>query len=100
MYESIDNELMGRKALNTYLMESLIRASSVGLNVDVHFIPMKPNYKQFPDIIECLKMAKIKNISILNFVPQGRGLENKQELMLSETELREFEKIINKEKEH
>lgn len=98
--ESIDNELMGRKALNTYLMESLIRASSVGLNVDVHFIPMKPNYKQFPDIIECLEMAKIKNISILNFVPQGRGLENKQELMLSETELREFEKIINKEKEH
>ena len=98
--ESIDNELMGRKALNTYLMDSLIRASIVGLNVDVHFIPMKPNYKQFPDIIECLQIAKVKNISILNFVPQGRGLENKRELMLNETELREFGEILKKEKEH
>ena len=97
--ESIDNELMGRKALNTYLIDSLIRASNVGLNVDVHFIPMKPNYKQFTDIIECLEIAKIKNISILNFVPQGRGLENKQDLMLNETELREFSEILKKEKE-
>ena len=49
----IDNQLMGRKGLNTYLMDSLIRARIVGLNVDVHFIPMKPNYREFPDIIEC-----------------------------------------------
>lgn len=34
---------------------------------------IKPNYKQFPDLIECLEIAEIKNISILNFVPQGRG---------------------------
>ncbi len=98
--ECIDNELMGRKALNTYLIDSLIRASDVGLNVDVHFIPMKPNYKQFPDIIECLEVSGIKNISILNFVPQGRGLENKEELMLNEAELREFSEILKREKEH
>ena len=95
--ENVDNELMGRKQLNTYLMDSLIRASSIGLNVDIHFIPMKPNYKQFPDILECLEIAKIKNISILNFVPQGRGLENKKELMLSQMELKEFGEILNKE---
>ena len=71
-----------------------------GLNVEVHFIPMKPNYRQFPDIIECLEMSEIKNISILNFVPQGRGLEHKQELMLNETELKEFGEILKREKEH
>ena len=98
--EEIDNDLMGRKALNTYLMDSLIRASRVGLDVDVHFIPMKPNYRQFPDILECLEMAGVKNISILNFVPQGRGLENKQELMLDETELKEFGEILKREKEN
>ena len=96
--EEIDNELMGRKALNTDLMDSLIRASRVGLDVDVHFIPMKPNYRQLPDILECLEMAGVKNISILNFVPQGRGLENKQELMLDETELKEFGEILKREK--
>ena len=98
--EEIDNELMGRKALNTDLMDSLIRASRVGLDVDVHFIPMKPNYRQFPDILECLEMAGVKNISILNFVPQGRGLENKQELMLDETELKEFGEKLKREKEN
>ena len=88
--EEVDNELMGRKKLNTYLMESIIRAKTAGLNVDVHFIPMKPNYREFPDIIECLEIAGVKNISVLNFVPQGRGKEYQEELMLSQEELREF----------
>ena len=98
--ETTDNELMGRKGFITYLMDSLIRASGVGLNVDVHFIPMKPNYRQFSDIIECLEMSGIKNISILNFVPQGRGKDNKEGLMLSQEELKEFSEILRKEKEH
>lgn len=98
--EEIDNELMGRKGLNTYLMSSLIRARKAGLDVDVHFIPMKPNYREFPDIIECLEMANIQSISILNFVPQGRGRENKEELMLNEQELKEFSEILDKEKEN
>ena len=98
--QDIDNELMGRKDLNTYLMDSLIRARIVGLNVDVHFIPMKPNYKEFSDIIECLEIANVKNISVLNFVPQGRGNENRKDLMLSQEELKEFSEILKKEKEH
>lgn len=98
--ETTDNELMGRKGLITCLMDSLIRASRTELNVDVHFIPMKPNYRQFSDIIECLEISGVKNISVLNFVPQGRGRENKDELMLSEEELKEFSEILKKEKEH
>lgn len=98
--ETTDNELMGRKSFITYLMDSLIRASKVGLNVDVHFIPMKPNYRQFSDIIECLEISGVKNISVLNFVPQGRGRDNKEELMLSQEELKEFSEILRKEKEH
>ena len=61
---------------------------------------MKPNYRQFSDIIECLEIANVKNISVLNFVPQGRGRDNKEELMLSEEELKEFSEILKREKEH
>ena len=93
--ETTDNELMGRKSLMTCLMDSLIRARTAGLNVDVHFIPMKPNYKQLPDIMDCLEIAGVRNISILNFVPQGRGRENKEELMLNDEELKEFSTILN-----
>lgn len=98
--EEIDNEIMGRKEINTYSMTSIIRAKSAGLNVDVHFIPMKPNYREFPDIIECLKIAGVTNISVLNFVPQGRGKEYREELMLNQEELREFSEILKKEKEN
>ena len=38
--------------------------------------------------------------SVLNFVPQGRGREYKDELMLSQEELKEFAEILNREKEH
>lgn len=94
---AIDNELMGRKNLNHYLFTSLIRAAMSGLNVDVHFIPMKPNYKEISDILESLEMVNVKNISILNFVPQGRGKENKTQLMLTENELKEFFEILKTE---
>ena len=97
--EETDATVMGRKGLYTYLMDSLIRAKGRGLNVDVHFIPMKPNYRELPDIMECLEIAGVENISILNFVPQGRGRVNKEELMLSDEELREFSTILNKAKD-
>ena len=50
--EQTYNQLMGSKELFGKVSLSMIRANSVGLNVDVHFVPMKPNYKQFPDILE------------------------------------------------
>lgn len=98
--EELDNNLMGRKNLYTCLMDSVIRAKSVGLNIDIHFIPMKPNYRQFPEILGFLELARIPNISILNFVPQGRGRVNKEELMLSDEEMKEFAQIIQNAKPH
>lgn len=90
-----DEFLMGRnRQKHICLMNSLINASCVGIETDVHFIPMKPNYKEIGDILELLEIAKIKNISILNFVPQGRGLKNVDTLMLSDSELREFMMLL------
>jgi len=94
-----DEFLMGRnRQKHICLMDSLINASCVGIETDVHFIPMKPNYKEIGDILELLEIAKIKNISILNFVPQGRGLTNVKELMLSKEELQEFMDLLNQNK--
>lgn len=72
---------------------SIIRAAVVGLDTDVHFVPMKLNYKELPDLIEILNIAEINNLSLLNFVPQGRGEINKEELMMSEDEIKEFAAI-------
>lgn len=97
-YEYItDHMLMGRdEEARIALLDSLFNASAVGLYIDVHFIPMKPNYKEIGDILEMLEIVQIKNISILNFLPQGRGKINKEDLQLSEEEFNEFFKILNK----
>ena len=93
--EETDHSLMGRKEENRQaLLNSMITASLLGLEVDVHFVPMKPNYKEIKDILEMLEIAEIKNISILNFLPQGRGKLHEKELQLSEEEKQEFFQIL------
>lgn len=93
--EQTYNHLMNTKELFGKVSFSMIRAVSSGLATDVHFVPMKPNYRQFPDVLEELDIIGISSISILNFVPQGRGLLNREELMLSNEEMREFANIFN-----
>ncbi|HAB65836.1 MAG TPA: hypothetical protein DCE23_00565 [Firmicutes bacterium] len=86
------NDLMG--STNFDLVESsMIRASVVGLNCDAHFVPMKKNYKELRDIIELLNIAGFPSLSILNFVPQGRGKDNADTLMMNEEEMSEFKRI-------
>lgn len=92
------NELMGTKNLLDKLLLSIIKAKQAGLDIDVHFIPNKINYKEFPDLLECLEIAEVKNISILNFVPQGRGEINKERLLLDEQEMCEFIEIYQNSK--
>lgn len=94
------NKIMGTKNLYDLTINSLAAASTTSIETGVHFIPTKINYKEFKDIIEMIEVAGFKSISILNFVPQGRCFENKDELMLNSEELEEFINIYNKEKEN
>lgn len=94
--QKTDMYLMGRDSeLHGYLLDSLMNASVIGLETDVHFIPMRPNYKEISDILEMLEIAKIDNISILKFIPQGRGKKNISELMLSDNEIIEFMHLLD-----
>ena len=94
-----DEYIMGRnRQKHVCLLDSLLHASAMGIETDVHFIPMKPNYRQIPDILEMLEIAQINNISILNFVPQGRGLKNVSKLMLSDSELLDFMTLLESSK--
>lgn len=85
---------------NHFIMveQSMLRAVSSGLDIDVHFVPMKVNYKEFEGLIEILNIAEIKKLSILNFVPQGRGRINQELLMMDTEELIEFANIYEKSK--
>jgi len=98
-YET-DHYLMGRNEESRMaLLKSLVTASQIGLDIDVHFVPMKPNYKEIGDILEMLEIDEAKNISLLNFLPQGRGRLNEKELQLTEEEKDEFFRILEKAQE-
>lgn len=93
--QETDEYIMGRNSQKREcLLDSILNTSLIGIETDVHFVPMKPNYKEIPDILELLEIAKVQNVSILNFVPQGRGLKNKEELLLSQEEIIEFMEIL------
>ena len=74
---------MGTKDLFDLVTLSMIKAKSSGLNTDAHFIPTKINYKELEDIIEMLNVAEFDELSILNFVPQGRGKINEDLLYMA-----------------
>lgn len=95
-----DYMIMGRNEQSRQaFLTSMIYASLANIECDAHFIPMKPNYREISDIIELLEIANIKNVSILNFVPQGRGRKNISDLYLNEEELKEFFEILDRSKE-
>ena len=96
-----DHMLMGRNEESRMaLLKSLITASQLGLDIDVHFVPMKPNYKEIGDILEMLEIAEAKNISLLNFLPQGRGRINESELQLTKEEKEEFFRLLEDAKKN
>ncbi len=97
-YESkTDNYLMERPEISrASFLDSLFNAYATGLNIDIHFIPLKPNYQEISDILELLELIKVPNISILNFLPQGRGKQNQRSLQLTKQELQEFFLLLEK----
>lgn len=61
---------------------------------ELHFVPVKTNYTQIPEIIEIAKKYSISTISILRFVPQGRGLKSKKVHSLDKKEIYNLSNII------
>ena len=94
--KDVYDKIMGTKDLFDLVTLSMIKAKSSGLKTDAHFIPTKINYKELVDIIEMLNVAEFDELSILNFVPQGRGKTNKDLLSLTEEEFKEFLEIYEK----
>ncbi len=76
------------------IIESIKNAKTVGINCEIHIVPMKQNYKEIPQILYFCKNIGISRVSFLRFVPQGRGIENKELLNLSDEEFYELQIIL------
>lgn len=65
---------------------------------EVHFVPLSVNYVQLKPLVTLLRKKGIKKLSVLRFVPQGRGAINKH-LDLSQDQYLELRKDINEIRE-
>ncbi len=54
-------------------VSSIQDAIQVGLRCELHFVPLRLNYRELDDIANLGKGWGVNSISVLRFVPQGRG---------------------------
>lgn len=58
-------------------IDSIKLSKKLGFKTEIHFVPMRTNYQEIENLIKLLKEININKISLLRFVPQGRGAINR-----------------------
>jgi radical SAM protein with 4Fe4S-binding SPASM domain len=106
--DSIDKIIIGLQGPNAESHESITRvkgsfenaiasiekAAKHSIPVEIHFVPVRLNYKYLPEIVNFSKKAGIARVSILRFVPQGRGKIFNDLLSLNKDELLSLKSIL------
>lgn len=92
--EEIEHVRITRKN-DSYKMtlEAIAEANRNGIDTEIHFVAMRKNYFRLKQVVELGEKLGVKRISVLRFVPQGRGeflgsqglLDKKQNNELRET---------------
>lgn len=57
-----------------------------GVKCEVNYVPLRINAGYFENLIDMVKSLGLRKISVLRFVPQGRGRQNRKVLEMSELE--------------
>lgn len=76
-------------------IESISTAVASGLNTEIHFVPMRSNYKQIPEVVELARKMNVPKVSLLRFVSQGRGEKNQSKLEIPRNCILELKEIID-----
>ena len=72
------------------VIESISNSRTAGLAVGVHFVPMRENYREFERLVTLARDMRVDSISVLRFVPQGRGEFYRDRLEMTAREFFEF----------
>lgn len=76
------------------LITSINRARKCGHIVELHFVPVLLNFEFIPQTCYLAEELGIQKMSILRFVPQGRGAKNRNDLEIKGMKILELEKIL------
>jgi radical SAM protein with 4Fe4S-binding SPASM domain len=90
----IHEKITTRKGSFDNLIKSIKTAKKIGLITELHFVPTKINYKSLPRVMNLVDILDIEKLSVLRFVPQGRGWINKDQLEIADNEIIELRNIL------
>ncbi len=74
-------------------LNSVNEATNMGIESEFHFVPLQLNYTELENIIDLATRNGVPRISVLRFVPQGRGAVDTN-LILTKNEDIELKKVI------
>jgi radical SAM protein with 4Fe4S-binding SPASM domain len=90
----VHDEITGKPNSFKNLFDSIKNVQKTNLGTEIHFVPLRENFKDLPAIVSLVKKMGLKSIHILRFVPQGRGGRYKDILELHQNEILELRKIL------
>jgi len=65
------------------LSASMERCAAAGIRCEMNFVPIRPNASRFAEVVDLAEARGVRRLSVLRFVPQGRGFANRAKLALS-----------------
>ena len=89
----IHDNITGIKRSYNKTVRAIQASLSMRFKTEIHFVPLKTNYTELIGLAEMANKLGIKKISVLRFVPQGRGAQNHY-LILNKEENLELKRQI------
>jgi pyrroloquinoline quinone biosynthesis protein E len=88
------HESVTRYGTHAATLLALRNAISTGVPTEVHFVAMKRNFRDLPELVDLAASMGAERLSVLRFVPQGRGRNISSADDLVGEELKELAKAI------
>jgi len=75
-------------------LKAIVVANSLQITTEIHFVALASTYKRLANIVGLAQANSVKRVSVLRFVPQGRGLLISDKDTLDKAQNLELKKTI------
>lgn len=87
-------KITGVNGTHKLVLEGIKNTKATGLWTGIHFVPMKPNFRELPQLSKLCLTLGVDELALLRFVPQGRGEQNRTWLELTSDQFEELLRSI------
>lgn len=96
MNQKVHDSITGVIGSHINVLESLKTSIKSGIYTEVHYIPMRMNYSEIRILYRNLKSLGVNCLSLLRFVPHGRGGKFRSELEMDKSDFKVFKNQVQK----